>query len=218
MSAPLTPPADLAAEVVDFACSLYPAPAYDLPPPPALPGGDATRLVLAGGCFWGVQLVFQQVRGVRSVLCGYAGGTAATANYEAVCTGQTGHAEAVAIDFNPEEVMAGELLQVFFAVAHDPTHRNRQGPDMGTQYRSAVFYADTAQRELAAAYIRLLDDSHCLPQPVATTLEALTVFYPAEDYHQHYAVLHPAQPYVAHHDLPKVAALKHRLPGLCRQG
>ncbi|OZI75880.1 peptide-methionine (S)-S-oxide reductase MsrA [Bordetella genomosp. 2] len=179
---------------------------FEIPPPardvPAA-GGMATA-VLAGGCFWGVQAVFQHVEGVREALSGYAGGSAATADYETVSGGRSGHAEAVRITYDPARVSYGKLLQIYFSVVHDPTQRNRQGPDVGPQYRSAIFPADAAQRQVAEAYIAQLDRSGAYPGPLATTIETLQGFYPAEDYHQDYLARHPDSPYIIVNDQPKV--------------
>ena len=171
---------------------------------------------LAGGCFWGVQGVFQHVEGVTSAVSGYAGGGGDTANYERVSTGTTGHAEAVRITFDPRRISYGRLLQIYFAVAHDPTELNRQGPDQGTQYRSAIFATTPDQARVAQAYIEQLDRSHTFPKAIATRIEPERQFYPAEAYHQDYLVLHPSQPYIAINDLPKVSELKRLFPTLYR--
>jgi peptide-methionine (S)-S-oxide reductase len=186
-----------------------PDPAVDLPP--------ATRTqtaVLAGGCFWGVAGVFEHVRGVSDVVSGYAGGQADTASYEQVSTGRTGHAESVRITYDPARVSYGQLLKVFFAVAHDPTELNRQGPDTGTQYRSAIFYADAAQKRVADDYIAQLGKAHVFPRPIVTEVVPLKAFYPAEAYHQHYLDKHPTQPYIVINDLPKIADLQRQYPSL----
>ncbi|HYG43660.1 MAG TPA: peptide-methionine (S)-S-oxide reductase MsrA, partial [Bordetella sp.] len=183
---------------------------YDIPPSAAdLPasGAHTATAVLAGGCFWGVQAVFQHVDGVTQALSGYAGGSAATADYDTVSGGRTGHAEAVQISYDPARITYGQLLQIYFSVVHDPTQRNRQGPDVGTQYRSAIFAADPAQRRVAEAYIAQLDQSGIYPRPLATTVEDLQDFYPAEDYHQNYLVRHPDSPYIVINDQPKVENL-----------
>jgi peptide-methionine (S)-S-oxide reductase len=190
------------------------APSFDVP---AKPGEGLQTAVLAGGCFWGVQAVFQHTLGVTQVLSGYAGGTKQTAQYEIVSSGQTGHAESVQIKFDPSRISYGKILQVFFSVAHDPTELNRQGPDEGPQYRSAIFYADETQQRVAAAYIAQLDKSGAFKQPIATKLGALTAFYPAEDYHQDYATRHPSQPYIVFNDAPKVENLKRVFPDLYRE-
>lgn len=164
--------------------------------------------VLAGGCFWGVEAVFEHVKGVISVESGYAGGAAATAQYESVGTGRTGHAESVRVTFDPSQVSYGQLLKVFFSVAHDPTEVDRQGPDVGTQYRSAIFYANAEQKRIAEAYIEQLNKSKTFSRPIATQLTRLEAFYEAEDYHQDYLAHHPDQPYIVINDLPKVENLR----------
>jgi peptide-methionine (S)-S-oxide reductase len=172
------------------------------------------KAVFAGGCFWGVEAVFRHVTGVSRAVSGYAGGTTKKPTYEMVGTGSTGHAEAVEVTFDPAQVSYGQLLRVFFSVAHDPTQLNRQGPDVGTQYRSAIFYADAEQRRVAEAYVAQLTAAKAFPRPVVTQLSALTMFYPAEDYHQNYLALHPTQPYIVYNDLPKLEALKTQFPNL----
>lgn len=174
----------------------------------------AQTVVLSGGCFWGIQAVFEHVKGVSSVTAGYSGGAANTAQYEIVSTGRTGHAESVRIVYDPAQVSYGQLLKVFFSVAHDPTELNRQGPDEGTQYRSAIFYANDEQRRIAQAYIDQLNRAKAFPQPIVTQIVALQAFYPAEGYHQDYAEHHPNEPYIAINDLPKVEHLKQTLPEL----
>jgi len=169
---------------------------------------DKETVVLAGGCFWGVQAVFQHTKGVTSAVSGYAGGDKSTAHYETVGTGRTGHAESVAVTFDPRQISLGKILQIYFSVAHNPTELNRQGPDVGTQYRSAIFYADDEQKKVAAAYVAELDKAKVFPGPVVTQLEPLRGFYPAEEYHQDFAVLHPSYPYIVFNDLPKVDNLK----------
>ena len=175
---------------------------------------DATSqvAVLAGGCFWGVQGVYQHVTGVTSAVSGYAGGSKGSARYETVGGGDSGHAEAVQVTFDPRQVSYGALLQIFFSVAHDPTQLNRQGPDVGTQYRSTVFPADARQAEVAKAYIAQLNAAHAFDAPIVTTIEPDRAFYPAEEYHQDYLTLHPDQPYIAINDLPKIAELKRLFP------
>jgi peptide-methionine (S)-S-oxide reductase len=180
-------------------------------PAPALDQTAATgpqTVVLAGGCFWGVQAVFQHTKGVTSAVSGYAGGDKQTARYEMVGRGHTGHAESVAVTFDPKQISYGKILQIYFSVAHNPTELNWQGPDHGTQYRSTIFYANDEQKTIAAAYVAQLDKAHAFPEPIVTTLEPLHGFYPAEDYHQDFAVLHPSYPYIVFNDLPKVANLK----------
>ncbi len=175
----------------------------------AAPAGAASQtIVLAGGCFWGVQAVYQHTKGVTAAISGYAGGDKQTAHYEMVGSGRTGHAEAVAVTYDPRQISYGKILQIYFSVAHNPTELNRQGPDAGTQYRSAIFYANDDQKRIANAYIAELGKSHAFPRPIVTQLEALHGFYPAEDYHQDFAVLHPSYPYIVFNDLPKVENLK----------
>jgi peptide-methionine (S)-S-oxide reductase len=186
-------------------------PAYsEAPQRPAAPG-EATA-VFAGGCFWGVDAVFKHVKGVRSVVSGYAGGSGATAKYMLVGTGTTGHAESVKVVYDPAKIAYTDLLQVFFSVAHDPTQLNRQGPDVGSQYRSAIFYSDARQKDLAQRYIAQLNASKQFGKPIVTEVAALDKFYPAEDYHQNYLALHPDQPYIIYNDLPKLEALKKEFP------
>jgi len=181
----------------------------------AAPGPQAA--VLAGGCFWGVDAVFKHVRGVSNVVSGYAGGSAATARYEVVSTGTTGHAESVKITYDPSQVSYAELLRIFFSVAHDPTELNRQGPDTGTQYRSAIFYTNEAQKETALAYIDQLNKAKAFPAPIVTQVVSLQGFYPAEEYHQNFLARHPSHPYIVFHDLPKLRKLQEQFPGMYRQ-
>jgi len=171
-------------------------------------------IVFAGGCFWGVQSVFQHTKGVVSATSGYAGGTVAKPSYEDVSSGQTGHAESVKVVFDPSQVSYEQLLKVFFSVVHDPTQLNRQGPDVGTQYRSAVFYTTDEQKQATEAYIAQLTSSHTYKQPIVTQVAKLKDFYRAEAYHQNYAELHPDQPYIAINDAPKVDHLKKAFPPL----
>ena len=175
-------------------------------------GKGLQKLVVAGGCFWGVQGVYQHMRGVTAAVSGYAGGPASAANYTAVSTGRTGHAEAVEITYDPAVVTTGELLQVFFGVAHDPTELNRQGPDTGPQYRSEIFTTTPAQAQIARAYVAQLDGTKTFPSKIVTKIETLPAFYPAEAYHQDYLLQHPYQPYIVFNDMPKVAALKQLFP------
>jgi peptide-methionine (S)-S-oxide reductase len=170
------------------------------------------KAVFAGGCFWGVEAVFEHVKGVRDARSGYAGGKAKTASYETVSGGDTGHAESVEVTFDPSEVSYEQLLDIFFTVAHDPTQLNRQGPDEGTQYRSAIFFANDEQRNTAAAYIEKATAEKRFPQPIVTEVSALDKFYPAEAYHQDYLKHHPKEPYIVYNDLPKLAALKEKFP------
>jgi peptide-methionine (S)-S-oxide reductase len=176
--------------------------------------GSLQTAVFAGGCFWGVDAVFKHVKGVASVESGYAGGSADQANYEAVSSGRTGHAEAVRVRFNPAQVSYQQLLHVFFVVAHDPTQLNRQGPDVGSQYRSAIFFADPAQQRIAADQIRKLTADRTFGKPIVTQITALQQFYPAEAYHQNYLARHPTQPYIVINDLPKIDHLRKRFPAL----
>ncbi len=169
-------------------------------------------LVLSGGCFWGVQGVYQHVKGVSRALSGYTGGAASTAQYETVSTGETGHAESVLIDFDPQQISLGELLRIYFSVAHDPTELNYQGPDTGTQYRSAIWTTSPDQSKVAQAYIEQLGKAKIFHQPIVTTVNPLKGFYPAEHYHQDYLTLNPDNPYIAINDLPKVANLKRLYP------
>jgi peptide-methionine (S)-S-oxide reductase len=175
--------------------------------------GDQTAVV-GGGCFWGIQAVFQHVKGVKNATSGYSGGAASTAQYETVSEGDTGHAESVQITFDPSQVSYGQLLKVFFSVAHDPTELNRQGPDTGTQYRSVIFYANEEQKHIAEAYIAQLDQAHAFPSKIVTQVVPLKGFYAAEAYHQNYATLHPHDPYIAINDAPKVDHLRQQLPEL----
>jgi len=178
------------------------------------PNSSRQTAVLAGGCFWGMQLLFEHVKGVVSVTAGYSGGSAQTAEYETVSGGGTGHAESVKITFDPSQITYGRLLKVFFSVAHDPTELNRQGPDEGTQYRSAIFYADDNQLRIARSYVDQLDRAKLFPRKIATQLAPLAGFYAAEAYHQDYAIRNPSNPYIMINDLPKVARLREQLPDL----
>ncbi len=168
--------------------------------------------VFAGGCFWGVDAVFKHVKGVSEVVSGYAGGNAATANYPQVSGGNTGHAEAVRVRFNPAQVSYQQLLQVFFSVAHNPTQLNRQGPDVGSQYRSAIFYTSAEQQKIAQGTIQQLSDARTYSAPIVTQVVPLQQFYPAEAYHQNYLALHPEQPYIVIHDMPKLEQLRKQYP------
>lgn len=170
--------------------------------------------VFAGGCFWGVDAVFKHVKGVSGVVSGYAGGSAATAYYEQVGNGNTGHAEAVRVRFNPAQVSYEQLLQVFFSVAHDPTQLNRQGPDVGSQYRSAIFYTSAEQQKIAQSTIRQLTAARTFSAPIVTQAVPLQQFYPAEEYHQNYLALHPHQPYIVFNDMPKLEQLRKQFPAL----
>jgi peptide-methionine (S)-S-oxide reductase len=177
--------------------------------------GEQTA-VFAGGCFWGVEAVFDRVKGVSKAESGYAGGTADTAEYYTVASGRTGHAESVRVTYDPSQITYGQLLKVFFAVAHDPTELNRQGPDIGTQYRSAIFYGNDEDKRIAEAYIKQLDEAKVFDGKIATQVAQLNAFYAAEDYHQNYLVNHPNEPYIVYNDMPKVANLKKFLPQLCK--
>jgi peptide-methionine (S)-S-oxide reductase len=191
-----------------------------IPPPAAdkpLNGEGTQTAVLAGGCFWGVQGVFQHTKGVISAVSGYAGGAKDTAVYETVGSGRTGHAEAVQIKFDPTQISYGKLLQIYFSVVHDPTQLNRQGPDTGTQYRSTIFAANEDQKKIAQAYIAQLNAAKVYPKPIVTTIETGMPFYPAEGYHQDYLTLHPFQPYIAYNDIPKVENLKRMFADVWRE-
>jgi peptide-methionine (S)-S-oxide reductase len=186
--------------------------------PPAIDNpkaaGPAQTAVLAGGCFWGVQGVFEHVRGVQKVIAGYAGGDKSTAQYETVSSGTTGHAESVQITFDPAAISYGQILQIAFSVVHDPTQLNRQSPDTGTQYRSAIFYADENQKHIAEAYISQLDQAHAFARPIVTRVDPLKGFYAAEGYHQDYLIHNPTQPYIAIYDMPKIENFKRTFPEL----
>jgi len=201
-----------------LACSAATATAIAIPDPTldaplAATKGEQTA-VFAGGCFWGIQAVFQHVKGVKSATAGYSGGAAQTAHYEMVSTGETGHAESVQVIYDPSQVTYGQLLKVFFSVAHDPTELNRQGPDTGTQYRSAIFYSTEEQQRIALAYINQLNQAKIFNRTIVTQVVAFNSFYQAEGYHQDYAVKHPDDPYIATNDLPKVENLRKQLPNL----
>ncbi len=201
-----------------LSCSLKPAFAVTVPDPMLDTQPAATQhedsIVFAGGCFWGIQAVFEHVKGVKSAISGYAGGTSDTARYEIVSSGQTGHAESVKVVYDPSQVSLGQLLKVFFSVAHDPTQLNRQSPDVGTQYRSAVFTNDDRQTKIVEAYITQIDQAKVFEKPIMTKIEPLKGFYAAEDYHQDYYRTHPYSPYIMINDAPKVAALEKELPNL----
>jgi peptide-methionine (S)-S-oxide reductase len=194
--------------------------ARSIPPPvidePANPQATSEVAVLAGGCFWGVQGVFQHVEGVTSAVSGYAGGAANTAHYEMVGTNRTGHAESVRITFDPRLISYGHILQIYFSVAHDPTELNRQGPDVGTQYRSTIFSTNSEQTQVAEAYIAQLNQAHVFNAPIVTKIELSRVFYPAEDYHQDFLTRNPTYPYIVVNDLPKIEVLKSLFPDLYR--
>ena len=188
-----------------------PAPKVDAAPA-ATPAYQTA--VLAGGCFWGVEAVFEHVKGVHKVVAGYSGGAASTAHYDEVSDGDTGHAESVKIEFDPARISYGKLLQVFFSVALDPTELNRQGPDSGSQYRSVIFYGNPEQKKIALGYIAQLTAAHSFPAPIVTQVVPLQAFYPAEAYHQNYAQLHPDNPYIVYNDAPKVVHLQQLFPAL----
>ena len=192
----------------------FPDAALDVP---ASAGQAKQTAVLAGGCFWGVEAVFERLKGVKNVVSGFAGGNKSTAHYEMVSTGTTGHAESVKITFDPAQITFGQLLKVYFAVAHDPTELNRQGPDSGTQYRSAIFYMDDEQKKVAEAYIQQLNAAHVFGRPIVTQVVPYSGFYAAEAYHQHYLETHTDNPYIVYNDLPKLAALKKQFPQMCRR-
>lgn len=201
-----------AAAVALAAASQFPDPAIDVPKAT----GEQTA-VFAGGCFWCTEAVFEQFAGVKKVVSGYSGGTAQTAHYETVGAGKTDHAEAIQITYDPARITYGQLLKILFSVAHDPTQVNRQGPDWGRQYRSAIFYANDDQKRVAQAYIQQLNQAKVFSKPIATEVAPLTAFYPAEGYHQDYVVHNPGNPYVATNAIPKVEKAKKLYPGLLKQ-
>jgi len=190
-----------------------PAPAFDA----STPAAATETAVFAGGCFWGIQAVFQHTQGVVQAVSGYAGGDRASADYERVSSGRTGHAESVQVTYDPRQISYGKLLQIYFSVAHDPTQLNRQFPDSGTQYRSAIFYQDSNQKLIAERYIAQLDAAKAYPGKIVTQVSPLAAFYPAEAYHQDYATLHPESAYIATYDLPKLGYLKTLFPQLYRE-
>ena len=200
----------LAGAAVFMRAAEFPAPATDLP----ANGSHRAVAVLAGGCFWGMEAVFEHLKGVTDVVSGYTGGSMETAHYEMVETGRTGHAESVEITYDPAQITYGKLLQVYFSVAHDPTELNRQGPDVGPQYRSAIFYASAGEKQVAEAYIRQLGQAKAFRYPIATKLIPLAGFYPAEDDHQDFVARNPNHGYVVYHDLPKLKRLKLKYPEL----
>ena len=201
----------MACNAVTASATALPDPAVDAPL--ASIKGEQIA-VLAGGCFWGVEAVFEHVKGVNGVRSGYAGGSANSANYGQVSTGQTGHAESVRIIYDPSQITFGRLLKVFFSVAHDPTELNRQGPDTGTQYRSAIFYANEEQQRIARAYIDQLNQAKVFERPIVTEVSSLEAFHEAEAYHQDYLARHPNEPYIVINDQPKVENLRKQFPGL----
>jgi peptide-methionine (S)-S-oxide reductase len=192
----------------------FPTPAVDVP---ASPDAGPQTAVFAGGCFWGVEAVFERLKGVTDAVSGFSGGAKGTAHYETVSTGRTGHAESVKVTFDPKQITYGQLLTVFFSVAHDPTELNRQGPDTGTQYRSAIFYANDDQKRVADAYIQQLNQAKIFKHSIVTQVVPLQGFYPAEAYHQHFLRNNPTYPYIVYNDLPKLAALKKEYPQLCKR-
>jgi len=203
------------------ACSTADASAVAVPNPkidaPLAATKSEQTAVFAGGCFWGVEAVFDQVKGVVKAESGYAGGSGETAQYYTVSEGDTGHAESVRVVYDPSRITYGQLLKVFFAVAHDPTELNRQGPDVGTQYRSAIFYTNEEQKRIAESYIQQLDQAKVFGEKIVTQVVPLKGFYEAESYHQNYLVNHPNEPYIVYNDMPKLANLKKLLPELCKQ-
>jgi peptide-methionine (S)-S-oxide reductase len=205
---PRVPAVALAAETA----VVIPLPLLDNPKA----AGSMQTAVIAGGCFWGVQAVYQHARGVHKALAGYAGGARATADYEAVSRGGTGHAESVEISFDPKELSFGEILQIFFSVVHDPTQLDRQGPDTGTQYRSNIFYVDDSQRRIAQAYIAQLEKARVFGRSIVTRVDPLSAFYPAEAYHQDFLLRNPTHPYIVINDLPKIENLKKVFPARYR--
>jgi peptide-methionine (S)-S-oxide reductase len=195
-------------------------PAVPIPPPAVdnpKAAGPTQVAVLAGGCFWGVQGVYQHVRGVQQALSGYAGGTRETADYETVSRGGTRHAESVEVRFDPQQISYGEILQIYFSVVHDPTQRDRQGPDVGPQYRSNIFYADASQKRIAEAYVAQLQSARVFGRPIVTRVDRLEAFYPAEAYHQDFMIRNPSYPYIVVHDLPKLDNFKKMFPGRYRE-
>ena len=191
----------------------FPDPEVDLP----ADGKQRDTAVVAGGCFWCTEAVYREVDGVLGLRSGYTGGTAETADYRTVCGGMTGHAEAIEITYDPRRISYGKILKLFFSIAHDPTQLNRQGNDHGTQYRSAIFYRDAAQKSVAEAYIAQIERDRLFSAPIVTTLEPLAEFYEAEDYHQDYAARNPSQPYIAHISAPKVAKLRQNFAGMLKK-
>ena len=204
-----------------MSCSTAGASATQIPDPaidaPLASARGEQTAVLAGGCFWGIEAVFEHVKGVSSAKSGYSGGSASTASYDKVTSGRTGHAESVQITYDPSQVSYGQLLKVFFSVAHDPTELNRQGPDTGTQYRSAIFFANEEQKRIALAYIEQLNKAKVFGRGIVTQVAPLDAFHEAEAYHQDYLARHPNQPYIVINDLPKVENLRKELPGLYKE-
>jgi peptide-methionine (S)-S-oxide reductase len=204
----------MAAPLFLQAANPFPEPAVDIP---ASSVHGKQTAVLAGGCFWGVEGVFERVKGVTDVVSGFSGGEKSTAHYERVSEGDTGHAESVKITYDPEKITYGQLLMVYFSVVHDPTELNRQGPDSGTQYRSAIFYMNDDQKRVAEAYIHQLDEAHVYSRPIVTQVAPFKGFYAAEAYHQHFLDRNPDYPYIVYNDMPKIAALKKEFPQMCKR-
>ncbi len=200
--------------VLASAESAFPDAAVDVP---KAASASKQTAVLAGGCFWGVEAVFDHLKGVKDVVSGFAGGDKSTAHYQTVSTGTTGHAESVKITYDPSQITFGQILKVYFSVAHDPTQLNRQGPDHGTQYRSAVFYMNDEQKKITEAYIQQLDAAHVYSRPIVTQVVPFNGFYAAENYHQHFLQNNPTDPYIVYNDLPKLEALKKQYPQLCKR-
>jgi peptide-methionine (S)-S-oxide reductase len=196
------------------ASSIIPSPTVD---EPLAQAKSRQTVVFSGGCFWGVQAVFQRVKGVTSATSGYSGGGASTAHYEVVSTGSTGHAESVEVTYDPSQITYGQLLRIFFSVAHDPTQLNHQGPDSGTQYRSAIFYTTPEQQRITQAYIEQLNQAKAFSRRIVTQVTSLRAFYPTEDYHQDYLDSHSSEPYIVFNDLPKLASLREQFPELYRE-
>ena len=210
--------AALAATLVAYSLFGFAGPSTPFPDPAVdIHATGKQILVLAGGCFWCTEAVFEQLQGVTQVISGYAGGDAATAHYEIVGSGRTNHAESIEITYDASKISYGQLLKIFFSVAHDPTQVNRQGPDSGRQYRSAIFYKDAEQKRVAEAYIQQLNDAKIFKKPIATELTQLTKFYPAEDYHQDFVKLHPGNPYVMANSIPKLEKLKKYYPSMLKK-
>jgi peptide-methionine (S)-S-oxide reductase len=209
----LFPALAFALTALTAAAANFPDPSVDLKP---TPGAKTETAVFAGGCFWGVEGVFERIKGVKETMPGYAGGKKGTAHYEIVSTGNTGHAESVKVTYDPSQVTYGTLLKVFFSVVHDPTELNRQGPDSGTQYRSAIFYVNDDQKRVAEAYIAQLEAAKMYRHKIVTQVVPFEAFYNAEEHHQHYLDRNPDAPYIVYNDLPKIAALKKNFPELCK--
>ncbi len=204
----------IASGCIGAASRSFPEPAADIP---AAEAQGLQTVVLAGGCFWGVEGVFERIKGVQKAVSGFAGGEKSTAHYEVVSSGRTGHAESVQVTFDPKQISFGQLLMVFFSVVHHPTELNRQGPDSGTQYRSAIFYTTDEQKSVAEAYIKQLNNAAVYSKPIVTQVAALKGFYAAEGYHQHYLDHNMDNPYIVYNDLPKIRALQREFPQLCRR-